>query len=488
MTAAAGDGTAGAAGAALAGLRRDVRPRVGLVSFGLAAYWPQFPGLLEHLTSYAARIAERLGEVGADVVDGGFVSDAEEGAAAGERLRAAGVDLLVVNLATYATATQVLPVVQRCGAPTLVVDLQPHSRMDHPNTDTGRWLEYCGSCSLPEMSATLQRCGIPFRSVSGWLEHEPAWRRIGEWVQAAAVATTFRTARVGMLGHLYPGMLDISTDLTQLHAQLGAHVEVLEIDDLRVRVDDASDGAVAEVLDRTTKIFDLDASVVDDDLQWAARVTVGIEALVRDFRLDALAYYHRGLGGELHERLGAAFILGSSLLTGAGVPCSGEYDVRTALAMLTLDRLGAGGSFTELQACNFDDGVVEMGHDGPAHLAISDSRPLLRGLGLYHGKRGYGVSVEFSVRSGPVTLLAMTQRADGRYRMLVAEGETVPGPTLAIGNTTSRVDFGCDPGEWIDAWCAGGPAHHWALGVGHRSSVLRKIGDLAGIETVVVTP
>lgn len=469
-------------------VRREVRPRVGLVSFGLAAYWPQFPGLLENLTGYATRIADRLVELGADVVDGGFVSDAEEGAAVGERLRAAGVDLLVVNLSTYATSTQVLPVVQRCGAPALVVDLQPHARMDHPRTDTGRWLEYCGSCSLPEMSAALTRSGIPFRSVSGWLEHEPAWRRIGEWIRAATVATTFRTARVGMLGHLYPGMLDISTDLTQVHAQLGAHVEVLEIDDLRVRVEAATDDAVAGVLDRTAKVFDLDASVGEDDLAWAARVAVGIDGLVRDFRLDALAYYHRGLGGELHERLGAAFILGSSLLTGAGVPCAGEYDVRTALAMLALDRLEAGGSFTEIQACNFDDGVVEMGHDGPAHLAISDARPILRGLGLYHGKRGHGVSVEFSVRSGPVTLLGLTQGADGRYRMLVAEGETVPGPTLEIGNTTSRVDFGCDPGEWIDAWCAGGPAHHWALGTGHQASVLQKVGELTGIDTSVVRP
>src|SRR5581483_12275067 len=152
-----------------------------------------------------------------------------------------------------------------------------------------------------------------------------------------------------------------------------------------------------------------DGSVEPDDLDWAARVSVALERLVREFTLDSLAYYHRGLEGELHERLGAGMILGASLLTAAHVPCCGEYELRASLAMLIMDRLGAGGSFTEIQALNFRDDVVEMGHDGPAHLGISDRRPLLRGLGTYHGKRGYGVSVEFDVAHGPVTALGLTQ-------------------------------------------------------------------------------
>lgn len=463
------------------------RPRIGVLSVGLAEYWGQFPGLLDELQRQAGRVVDRLGESGGDVVAREFVSTPSEGVAAGERFRAAGLDLLVVHLATYATATQVLPAVQRAGVPVLVIDLQPHSRMDHANTDTGRWLSYCGVCSLPEVAAAFTRSGVPFRSVSGHLEDERSWKRIGEWVQAATVHTGLRNGRFGLLGHLYPGMLDIATDLTLVHAQLGGHVEVLEMDDLRVRVEAATADDVERMLEQTRKVFDLDASVVDDDLRWGARVAVGLETLTADFELDALAYYYRGLGGELYERIGAGMILGASLLTAAGLPCAGEYDIRTALAMLVMDRLGAGGSFTEFQALNFDDGVVEMGHDGPAHLAISDSRPLLRGLGLYHGKRGFGVSVEFAVRTGPVTLLALTQRRDGGYRMIVSEGEVVPGPLLEIGNTSSRVDFGCDPGEWVDAFCAAGPAHHWALGTGRRASVLRRVADLTGIELVEIS-
>jgi L-arabinose isomerase len=462
--------------------RPPARPRVGVLSAGLGTYWEQFPGLREELTRQTGRVVQRLRDSGGDVVAEEFVSWPDEAPGVGDRLRAAGLDLLVVHLATYCTSSQVLPAVQRAGVPVLVVDMQPTAKMDHPNTDTGKWLAYCGVCSLPEMSSAFQRSGIDFRSVTGHLEDDRSWSRIREWVQAAVAATALRNGRFGLLGHLYPGMLDISTDPTLVSSQLGGHVEVLEMDDLRLRVEAATAAEVDAVLDRARSVFDIDDSVVADDLQWAARCAAGLEALAADFRLDSLAYYYRGLGGDLYERLGAGLILGASLLTGDGVPCAGEFDLRTSLAMLTLDRLGAGGSFTEFQAINFDDGVVEMGHDGPAHLAISAGRPVLRGLGTYHGKRGYGVSVQFGVQEGPVTLLALTQRRDGALRMIVSEGEVVPGPLLEIGNTSSRVDFGRDPGEWVDAFCAGGPAHHWALGVGHCASTLTKVGELTGIE------
>lgn len=461
-------------------------PRVGLVAGGLAAYWPQFPGLKDQVLASTERVAERLRGLGADVVDAGFVETAEEAGPAGERLRAAAVDLVVYFVPTYMTATMVVPVAQRAAAPVLVLNLQPSEAMQHADFDTGQWLAYCGACPLPEIGNAFERCGIPFRSVSGHLGDERAWGKVARWVRAAGVARVLRTGRFGLMGHLYPGMLDVSTDLTLVHAQLGGHVEVLEMDDLRERVNAVDDDQVDQVLTVARDLFDLDASVVDEDFRWGARVAAGLEELVHDFKLDSLAYYHRGLSGELHERLGAGMILGASLLTARGIPAAGEYELRTSLAMLIMDRLGAGGSFTELQALNFEDGVVEMGHDGPAHLQISDQRPLLRGLGVYHGKRGWGVSVEFDVAHGPVTAMGLTQLRDGRFRMVASEGAVVGGPLLQIGNTTSRVDFGMDPGEWTDAWSATAMSHHWALGTGHRVDELRAVADLLGLELVTV--
>jgi L-arabinose isomerase len=211
-------------------------------------------------------------------------------------------------------------------------------------------------------------------------------------------------------------------------------------------------------------------------LNWAARVAVGLDRLVADFALDGLTYYYRGLDGNEFERLGAGLILGNTLLTARGIPASGEGDLKTCLAMLMLDRFGAGGSFTEFYCMDFRENFLLMGHDGPGHIAISDTRPVLRGLGLYHGKRGSGVSVEFKVKAGPVTIVGLTQTADGTLKLVGAEGESLPGPILRIGNTNSRLRFGLPPAQFVNRWCMEGPTHHCALGIGHQ---LARIGKLA---------
>ncbi|MBO1741562.1 L-fucose/L-arabinose isomerase family protein [Leifsonia sp. TF02-11] len=455
--------------------------RIGLVAGGLAAYWPQFPDLLPELQQSAHYVSTRFQAMDAEVTDVGFISDAQEAAIAAERLRFADCDLIVMFLTTYLTSSMVLPIAQRTNTPVLVIDLQPSPKMDHANFDTGRWLAYCGQCPVPEVGNVFRRAGIPFRSVSGWLEDENAWERISRWITAANVRAALRHGRHGLMGHLYPGMLDVSTDLTSVSTQFGSHVEVLEFDDLRVRVEQVTDNEVRDRMDVARQVFSLDDSVQVEDFAWGARVSVGLDRLVDDFDLDTLAYYHRGLNAEQHERLGAGMILGASLLTARGIPASGEYELRTSLAQLVSETIGAGGSFTEIQALNFDDGVVEMGHDGPAHLAVSSRDPLLRGLGIYHGKRGWGVSVEFDVQHGPVTTFGIGQDRDGSYVFIASEGTVVPGPLLQIGNTTSRVDFGMGPGEWVDAWSATGIGHHWALATGHRATDFRAAADLIGL-------
>jgi len=206
-----------------------------------------------------------------------------------------------------------------------------------------------------------------------------------------------------------------------------------------------------------------------------------LDRLVGDFQLNGLTYYYRGLDGNPYERLAAGLIAGNSLLTARGVPASGEGDLKTCLAMLLVDRLGAGGSYTEFYAMDFREQFLLMGHDGPGHIAISDRKPVLRGLGLYHGKRGYGVSVEFQVRTGPITILGMTQTRDGRLKMVCAEGESLPGPILRIGNTNSRLRFGLAPAEFVNRWCAEGPTHHCALGIGHFARTLEKVSSLLGV-------
>ena len=454
---------------------RRRRTKVGLVAGGLGAYWPQFPDLLPQLQRSAARVADRMTELDCEVVDVGFISDAEDGAVAAEQLRVAGCDLIVGFLTTYLTASMLMPIAQRSGAPVLLINLQPTEAMDHANFDTGQWLAYCGACPLPEMANTFLRCGIEFRSVSGYLEDERAWGRIGRWIAAAGVRSALRHGRHGLMGHLYPGMLDVSTDLTLVTANLGGHVEVIEFDDLRVRVDAVTDAEVDARMAACPHAVRPGRVRPRGDFRWAARVSVGLDRLVEDFALDSLAYYHRGLDGEQHERLGAGMILGASLLTARGIPTVGEYELRTSLAMLIVDRLGGGGSFTELQALNFTDNVVEMGHDGPAHLAISQRRPLLRGLGHLPRQAGLGGvgGVRRDARPGHHARHHPAPRRQ-LCRLRAREGRSSPARCCRSATPRRGSTSGCDPGEWVDALER--DRHLAPLGARHRPPDRRQFG------------
>ena len=452
---------------------------IGVFGIGLAAYWPQFPGMKERLEGYQRAVEDRVRGFGGQVVSAGLVDTPEGARAAGQIFLREDVDLILCYVATYATSSQVLPVVQKSQAPVLVLNLQPSAALDYETADTAEWLANCSACCVPEIANAFARARIDFQVVSGQLhEDAAAWGEIEDWCRAAGVARAVRQSRIGFLGHTYPGMLDMYSDFTTMHAQLGAHIEVLEMDDLAKRVAAAGPDEIGAKLATAREVFAIDADVPAGDLNWAAQVAVGLDRLVADFALDGLTYYYRGLDGNEFERLGAGLILGNTLLTARGIPASGEGDLKTCLAMLMLDRFGAGGSFTEFYAMDFREKFVLMGHDGPGHIAISDARPVLRGLGLYHGKRGAGVSVEFKVKTGPVTILGLTQTAEGKLKLVGAEGESLPGPILRIGNTNSRLRFGLGPAEFINRWSMEGPTHHCALGVGHN---LARIGKLASL-------
>ena len=464
--------------------------KVGVFGIGLQAYWAQFDGLKERLEGYQAEVEARLRAFGVDLVSAGLVDTAPRAREAGARFARDQVDFIVCYVATYATSSQVLPVVQQARVPVLVLNLQPTAQLDYPNLDTAEFLANCCACCVPELSGAFARADVDFNVVSGLLfddgrEPGSAWGRIEDWCRAAGAVRALRSARFGFLGHTYPGMLDMYSDFTMVHGQLGAHVEVLEMCDLKARVDAVGDDEVEARITTVRDVFEILPGVEDGPLRWAARVACGLDRLVADFDLSGLAYYYRGLDGNEYEQLGASLIVGNSLLTARGVPCAGEGDLKTCIAMLLMDALEAGGSYTEFYAMDFVDDFLLMGHDGPGHVAISDRRPQLRQLELFHGKRGAGVSVEFSVAHGPVTIAGVTQTRSGQLKLVAAEGESLPGPIMEIGNTNSRLQFSLGPAQFMDRWCEQGPTHHVALGVGHQLARIEKIARMLDLELAV---
>jgi L-arabinose isomerase len=469
--------------------------KIGLFGIGLDAYWPQFKSLKPRLEGYLKQVGRKLARPGVQVIDLGLIDSPQKAFEAGHRFRQADVDLIFLHVTTYALSATVLPVIRRAKVPVVVLNLSPEASIDYRRFNalpdrtamTGEWLAHCAACSVPEIANTFQRARIPFHQVTGMLDNDPpCWNQIDAWIEAARVANVLFHNRLGLMGHYYGGMLDIYTDTTLLCATFGGHLEMIEVDELAALRRDVAKTQIKDRVRHFKKVFDVQPDCRASELERAAITSVALDRLVREHDLGSLAYYYMGLGNRENQDASSSIILGNSLLTARGIPVAGEYEVKNAQAMKIMDAFGAGGSFTEYYAMDFKDDVVLMGHDGPGHIAIAQGKTKVRPLEVYHGKVGRGLSVEMSVKHGPVTLLSVVQTAEGRFALLSAEAESVPGPILNIGNTNSRYRFAIGARAFVQAWNQQGPAHHCAVGIGHIASKIEKLAQLLGIDSVRV--
>lgn len=462
--------------------------KIGLFGIGLDTYWGQFDGLLDRLKQYQEFIGHKISLQDITLINAGMVDNPEKARQAAEMLKREGVELVFLYISTYALSSTVLPVAQRLKVPFIILNLQPTPAINYDYINslgdrgkmTGEWLANCQACSVPEIASVFNRCDISYDIVTGYLEETAAWEEIFAWTEAAKVASVMRSNRLGILGHYYNGMLDVYTDLTQQCAVFGTHIEIVEMCELKKYRDEASKEEVDKKLEEFRQKFEVTTECESYELERAARTSVALDKLVSTHKLGSLAYYYEGSNGNDYENIVTSVIAGNTLLTGNHVPVAGECEVKNAQAMKIMDAFGAGGSFSEFYAMDFNDDIVMLGHDGPAHFSIAEGRVKLVPLPVYHGKPGKGLSIQMSVKYGPVTLLSVVQGKEGLF-LLMAEGESVPGPVLNIGNTNSRYQFKIGAKEFINKWSKAGPAHHCAIGTGHMGNKIEKLGIILGI-------
>jgi len=469
--------------------------KIGLFGIGLDAYWPQFEGLKERLEGYLNEVAAKLGSSDAEIVNLGLIDNPIDAMDAGHKFRQADVDLIFLHVTTYALSSTVLPVVQRAKVPVIILNLSPERAIDYKSFNklndrirmTGEWLANVSACPVPEIANVFTRAGIKFHQITGVLHGDTeVWTEVEEWIEAASVANKLAHNRLGCLGHYYGGMLDVYTDLTLMLAAFGGHIEMLEVDELSDLRKTITSDQVSDRIRLFYKEFDIDEGCSEADIKQAARTSVALEKLVWMHQLGSLAYFYSGTGVTENEEVLSSIILANSLLTARGIPVAGEYEIKNVQAMKIIDCFRAGGSFTEFYALDFNDDVVLMGHDGPGHIAIAEGKTKVKPLEVFHGKTGRGLSVEMTVKHGDITLLSVVQKADGKIMFLAAEGESVPGPILEIGNTNSRYRFPIGVKNFVNTWNFNGPAHHCAAGIGHIASKIKKLGELLNIEVVQV--
>ncbi len=476
--------------------RKPLGANVCIFAIGHKDYWTQFDGLLDELMGYHRELIRKIEAQGVTVTDFGMVDDAGKAYRKVEEIKACHPDLVFVNMVTYGNSSTWGIMARELADPVVLVGLQPLRAMDYANGST--YMQLCNDniCAIPEFANTAVRMGrrAPEIVIGHLRGDEKAEKELAEWCQIAKVLHDIRGARIGHFGHPIEAMLDMHADQTAFTAQFGLHVVQTEIDDLLEAQAEVKktevEAKILEILD----FFDLPGPKSDpitrkathEDLLPVARAAVALDRFINRFSLDGLAYYYAGRPGSETRELATNLIVGNSLLTAAGFPMCGESDLKTCVGMLIMDRLEIGGSFAEFHPMDFDEDFILVGHDGPHHLNIAEGRPVLRYLAKFHGKPGSGVSVEFKLREGPITMLGVTQKFDGRFRFVIAEGESVRGPIPPTGNTNTRGYFKPDARTFFKAWVAEGPTHHFSLGIGHHAAALKKVGDALGIESVIV--
>jgi len=478
--------------------RKPLSARVGVISMALNTYWDQFDGLLEEMNKKTDVFVKKLKGNEVEVIDFGMVDCSQTAYEILPKIQAADLDLLFVDKVTYATSSNIAPLFNRVGVPMVMVALQPLAALDYSRAST--FMQLCNDdvCSVPEFSSVAQRMGAPIPPcIFGVLENDPqADAEIAEWCQIAKVLHDLRKARIGHMGHVLESMYDMQTDVVALTRTFGLHAVQCEPDEVLKHYADPDRDAVEAMKEKILGFFDTPTPVSDpitekltpEHLEIAATAAVALERFIEEKDLDGLAYYYEASAGSKMQEMVTNFIVGNSLLTAAGFPMCGEFDIKNCICMMIFDRLDIGGSFAEFHPMDFEHDTILVGHDGPHHLNIANRKPALRSLKKYHGKPGSGAGVEFNIKTGPITMLSMGVKADGSFKWILAEGESLDLPVPPTGNTNTHGKFLPDLRTFLKRWMREGPTHHFALGIGHKADTIEKLAGVLNIECVRVTP
>lgn len=470
--------------------------RIGIFAVAHGTYWEQFPGLYENIMGYHKDAQKIIAENDVEIIDYGMVDSSIKGYEVLEKMKGDSLDVIFCNMVTYATSSVYAPIIRDINVPMVLLAVQPLEAMDCSKACTFMQLENDAICSVPEFICVANRLNKKIYDVIiGTLYgDERVQKEVKEWCDIAKVLHDLKGARIGLMGHVMEAMYDMHADPTAISSAFGIHVPLLEIEDAVAVYEEVTEEEISAKKEIIEREFDMPnpvsdpvtMKVTDKDLYESAKAAAALDRLIEKHKLAGLAYYYEGRPNTIQRHVASSFIVGNSILNAEGFPMCGEYDIKTCIAMLIMDRLDIGGSFAEFHPFGFNEDYIFIGHDGPHHMRIAEGKPILRSLTKYHGKPGSGASVEFKLKEGPITMLGITQTADGKFKFVIGEGESKKGAIPPTGNTNTRGYFKPNTRDFIKKWVMEGPTHHYALGLGHHAKTIKKIADILGIEAVIV--
>ncbi len=470
----------------MAELQPRVRPKIGLMYTGLAAYWPQYPEFLEIGSNMYDKYIKRFREVG-EVVEAKFVDTPEKSEEAGKMFAREGIDILFILPFGYTTGMIIVPCVNQIAGnvPLRLLATHEDATYDYKNATTSQFLHHSGICCIPEYSGTLVRLQRAFKVITGWLEDERFWTEIRRDSIGAAAASAFRPLKFAIIGSHYTNMTDMPADD---HRQLKATGNLFlrpEVEEFEAEYGKVTEDEIRDMYRQFREFYDVDETVTETHMYESAKIAVVYDKIIKRHGISGFGYYWWGVS-ELVTQLRAQSTLAGSRLASMGYPNVTEGDVKTAMAMKAMDLMGAGGMFIEFNTIDYKNDFILISHDGPVNFNVSEGRPRLQHLEVHHGKTGKGLGVDFNLKKGPVTILNLTQfdYDCDTYKLIYTVGEVTHGDILQVGNPNGRLKVSKPIPEFVDDWCQQGPIHHSSLGIGDFSREIETFAQAMGFKCV----
>ena len=468
----------------------ETKARVGVFAIALGAYLPQFPSLVPEFEGQFADFKKTIPD-SVELVDGGIVTTKEAAMVAGDKFRAADVDLVILQMLTYATSYNMLPAIRDLNVPVVLVNVQKKKAPDYANTDTATWLGQLYACgAVGEMVADLERAGKRHAVITGVVEGGDAEveKQIAEWCTAAQVRRRFRDTNIAQIGRPYPGMMDLYIDETNLYNRMGLYTKQFDWEKMWAIADDITDeDAIRAKAEDILDTFDIEGGATVETVWEMAKYVVAFEKWVKDEQLALVASHYDGFAQGVAGKLDSMLIPAFSMLIKQGTACAVEGDIKVAMAMSILKTIAGTGQLSEMYSIDFNEDICIIGHSGSGDADISvDRKPTMKIVPVFHGKTGGGYLTQFYPPAGDVTYLAITQDKDGHFKFVVAEGVNEEGPIFTFGDTNMRTRFSIGAREFCNRWSEAGPTHHMAAAIGRHIDVIEKVGKILDIPVEVV--
>lgn len=453
------------------------KPRIGVMCVGCGAYWPQFPGMKEYLCAKHEEFIDKFRDR-AEVLSVGMVDTPELAEAAGRRFIYEDVDVVFVQAMTYSMSSNMVPAVKDLKVPVVLMNIQELPSLNFSETRRLEdWLGHGCTCAcMPELTAMLERYGVRYDLITGWLHGDTVVDdALEKWCAAASVRRKLRSGSVGMLGHQYPGMMDLWIDENSLMQKFGMMTHFLVWEEILPLAEQVSDEELKDYRAHLEDTFDIPGNIPAETLDSVCRIYGGFMKLLERHGVHILAqHFERDAVGPEADLL-AALNPATTMMLQDGIACAVEGDIRAAIAVAMLKQVAGNANLCELYTLDFTDDVVLVGHSGASDPCISDEKPMLRTTSVFHGKSGSGFTTQAVPRIGPITMMALTARRDGSLKLVAAEGMVEPGEILGLGDINCRVRCPIPMRDFVNRWCLQGPSHHGAMASGNHADVLRRV-------------